>query len=44
MVLTVSMCERSNVRGARMCKKMLVEYVLKSVNTGWMASGLKPPN
>ena len=25
-------------------QKMLVEYVLKSVNTGWMASGLKPPN
>jgi Zn ribbon nucleic-acid-binding protein len=25
-------------------QKMLVEYLLKSVNTGWMAGGLKPPN
>jgi hypothetical protein len=25
-------------------QKMLVEYLLKSVNTGGIAGGLKPPN
>jgi hypothetical protein len=44
MVLTGSNVRTYECPRREYVQKMLVDNLLKSVNTGWMAGGLKPPN